>query len=185
MNPTDGGGEGRRRHFSGDFMTFTRTALLIALAALIWACEKSSTSVSAAPTTASSSKVEKIAKTDAEWKKLLTADQYYILREKGTEPPFHNAFWDNHKAGTYECAACGLELFTSDTKFDSGTGWPSFWDKVGDHVITTKDADGERDELLCARCGGHLGHVFDDGPRDHTGLRYCIDSGALKFVEKK
>ena len=165
-------------------MNWTRFALLVAVAMLAVACEKSDMlpSASAGPTTSS---VQAIHKTDAEWRACLTSNQYFILREKGTEPPFQNEFWDNHKSGTYVCAGCGLELFSSDTKFDSGTGWPSFWNQIGDHVIVVKDADGVRDELLCARCGGHLGHVFDDGPRDKTGLRYCIDSGALKFVEKK
>jgi peptide-methionine (R)-S-oxide reductase len=164
-------------------MTSARKSPRIAIPLLLIA------SCAAAPTTAPSTapaKIEKVTKTDAEWKKLLTADQFYILREKGTEPPFRNAYWNNHEAGTYICAGCQLELFSSDTKFESGTGWPSFWDKFAErNVIVSKDADGERDELTCARCGGHLGHVFDDGPKEHTGKRYCIDSGALKFVPKK
>jgi peptide-methionine (R)-S-oxide reductase len=129
-----------------------------------------------------SAKPTKVVKTDAEWRKLLTPDQYHVLREKGTERAFTGIYWDNHKPGIYRCAACGQELFTSKTKFESGTGWPSFWEPLAKgRVILQRDADGERTEVLCSRCGGHLGHVFDDGPAP-TGQRYCMNSVALKFV---
>jgi len=132
-------------------------------------------------------KVEKITKTDDEWKKLLTPEQYRVLREEGTEIAFTGKYWDNHAAGTYVCAACGLELFSSDTKFDSGTGWPSFWAPIAkNHVkeVVDRTLGMERIEVECARCGGHLGHVFDDGPKP-TGLRYCMNSVSLEFKPKK
>jgi peptide-methionine (R)-S-oxide reductase len=132
-------------------------------------------------------KLPKLHKTDADWKKVLTADQYEILRNAGTEQPFHNAYDDNHADGDYYCAACGQKLFSSSTKFDSGTGWPSFWQPVGkDAVLYRRDTStGDvRMEVLCSNCGGYLGHVFNDGPKP-TGLRYCMNSGAMKFVPKK
>jgi peptide-methionine (R)-S-oxide reductase len=133
-----------------------------------------------------SSKIVPVVKTDAEWRKLLTAEQYRVLRTEGTEIAFTGKYWDNHAKGTYVCAGCGLPLFASSTKFDSGTGWPSFWQPIAEsniHEVTSTDY-GIRIEVECARCGGHLGHVFDDGPRP-TGLRYCINSAALAFVPAK
>ncbi len=123
-----------------------------------------------------------IPQTEDEWKQRLSPEQYHILREKGTEAPFTGKYFDDHSEGMYTCAACGLELFSSDTKFDSGTGWPSFTDPVNlEHVILQKDESLslDRTEVLCKRCGSHLGHVFDDGPQDKGGKRFCINSCAL------
>jgi len=127
--------------------------------------------------------VDKDLRSDEEWRRTLSPAQYQVLREKGTERAFTGSYWKTKEQGTYVCAACGLPLFTSETKFDSGTGWPSFYAPVApENVDTEKDFAYmmERTEILCARCGGHLGHVFEDGP-EPTGLRYCVNSAALKL----
>lgn len=129
---------------------------------------------------------DRIEKTEAEWQQQLTSEQFEVLRQHGTERAFTGKLHDNHEPGTYLCAGCGLTLFDSETKFDSGTGWPSFWQPLkSEHVGTTVDRKFfmTRTEVHCARCGGHLGHVFEDGPRP-TGLRYCINSASLEFVKK-
>jgi len=130
---------------------------------------------------------EKLQKTEEEWKKELTPEQYYVCRMKGTEPPFTGKYYQSKETGMYLCAACGNELFDSDTKFESGSGWPSFYKPLSEeHVETEEDRSHgmRRTEVMCGRCGAHLGHVFPDGPRP-TGLRYCINSAALKLDPKE
>ena len=124
--------------------------------------------------------------TDADWRQRLTPEQYRVLRDGGTERAFTGAYHDEKAAGTYRCAGCGAALFRSDDKFDSGSGWPSFTDAVGESVHLRDDRSHgmTRIEAVCAACGGHLGHLFDDGPRDRGGLRYCINSAALALDEE-
>lgn len=162
-----------------------RTLLTIPLALLL--CVTSSCQNSSTLTNSNNPKImssEKIVKTEEQWKKELTPEQYHVIREKGTEAPYTGEYTNNFKKGKYVCAACGAELFTSDAKFESHCGWPSFdKDLGGDRVIRKPDHTFgmDRVEILCARCGGHLGHVFDDGPTN-TGERYCVNSISIKFI---
>ncbi len=137
-------------------------------------------------TTMQSSPINPVPQSEEEWKKKLSQEQYHVLREKGTERAFTGKYWDHHEDGSYRCAGCGAELFSSNAKFDSGCGWPSFSDADTSKIIKKADYSHGmvRTEVMCANCGGHLGHLFDDGPTP-SGLRYCINSVSIDFQKKK
>ncbi len=164
---------------------------LLCLALMAWSCNhaqpKTQTKNNPAEAHATGEAVKKVVKSDAEWKAQLSEEAYYVLRKAGTERAYSGQYWDHHGKGTYTCAACGLPLFDSKTKFDSGTGWPSFYEPIQpQNVINHEDnAYGmSRTEVVCARCEGHLGHVFEDGPKP-TGLRYCMNSVSLNFQKEQ
>lgn len=128
---------------------------------------------------------EKVIKSLEEWRKLLTPEQFHVTREQGTERAFTGNTWNNHEHGIYRCICCGNDLYSSESKYESGTGWPSFWQPIAPENITTRVDNGlfsKRTEVICSRCDAHLGHVFEDGPKP-TGLRYCMNSAAMKFVK--
>lgn len=185
-------------------MVTRRTFLISGLISIITACSKKGSTLAAIATSTTPGQTkasllrlysavrrgyvmsDKVIKSEAEWRKLLTQEQYHVTREQGTERAFSGALWNNHEKGVYQCVCCGNDLYSSESKFESGTGWPSFWQPIAPENVTTrvdKSFFMKRTEVLCSRCDAHLGHVFDDGP-EPTGLRYCMNSAAMKFVKE-
>jgi peptide-methionine (R)-S-oxide reductase len=168
------------------FGWFAAAAGGAALAALLIADRLNASDATNRPPRSTTNMQPAVVKSETEWKQQLTAEQYRVLRQKGTERAFTGEFWNHHEKGAYRCAGCGETLFTSETKFDSGCGWPSFYAPAATNGVAETDDRTHgmvRTEVLCSKCGGHLGHVFEDGPKP-TGLRYCINSAALKFEKK-
>ena len=172
---------------SEKLIAFIVCLVVVAAGAVLYAAPRKTAAKGRPTVNEKTATIQKVEKTDAEWKEQLTPEQYSVLRKQGTERAFTGKYHDHHEKGTYVCAACGLPVFSSVTKFESGTGWPSFWQPIAPQNVETESdwsLGGRRTEVHCARCGGHLGHVFEDGPPP-TGLRYCINSVSLGFEKGK